>query len=54
MLLSSIMGTVVGLIVIVVQRKGLRHAIPYGPFLAIGALTYLFWGDYLGLRIYSH
>lgn len=51
--ISSMLGSVVGLIIMLVQRKDLKLSVPYGPFLAIGALTYLFWGDYLGLRFYS-
>ncbi len=44
LMLSAMLGSIVGLIVIGIMRKGLRFAIPYGPFLAGGAIFYLFWG----------
>lgn len=52
--LSSVIGSLVGIILLVVFKKGLKFAIPYGPFLALGAIAYLYWGDmilswYLGL-----
>lgn len=51
--ISSLLGSVVGIVIMLVQRRDLKLSVPYGPFLAIGALTYLFWGDYLALRFYS-
>jgi len=47
MLLSSIVGSIVGIAHIIFQGRGLRTAIPFGPFLAIGALITLFFGDVL-------
>lgn len=52
--LSSITGTVVGLAVILLFKKDMKYAIPYGPFIAFAGLCYLFFGDailawYLGL-----
>lgn len=41
--ISSLLGTVVGIGAMVKQRKGGRTVIPYGPFLAIAALLYLFF-----------
>jgi len=51
-LVSSVLGSVVGLILVFAQRKSIKTAIPFGPFLAIGALMFLFWGDYLAVRLY--
>jgi leader peptidase (prepilin peptidase)/N-methyltransferase len=45
--LSSIFGTVCGLTVIVLSNKDMKYAIPYGPFLSIGAIIYLFVGNWL-------
>ena len=39
--LSSILGTLVGLSVIILRRKDPGHAIAYGPFLSISAVLYL-------------
>ncbi len=44
LLMSALLGSVVGIIAIVILRKGMRYAIPYGPFLAGAAVIYLFLG----------
>ena len=43
-LISSFSGTIVGSISILLSNKGFRTRIPFGPFLAFGALVYLFFG----------
>ena len=40
---SSLLGTVAGVGAMIKQRKGGKTVIPYGPFLAIAALLYLFF-----------
>lgn len=52
-IISSFVGSIVGLTMMFFQKKDLKMAIPFGPFLAIGALIFLFWGDSLTLSIYS-
>lgn len=47
LMIASLAGTVVGVGLMVVQRRDSRTAIPFGPFLAIGATCALFWGDAL-------
>ncbi|MDF1554710.1 MAG: prepilin peptidase [Deferrisomatales bacterium] len=42
---SSVVGSVVGISVAVWQRSDLRFEVPYGPFLALGGVLYLFWGQ---------
>ena len=44
-LVSSLMGSVVGVLLMVINKKDSQFAIPFGPFLAFGALVYLFWGQ---------
>jgi len=44
---SSLVGSVVGLTTMALQRKGRHLAIPFGPYLAFGALLYLFFGPWL-------
>jgi leader peptidase (prepilin peptidase)/N-methyltransferase len=51
---SSLLGAVIGLLVIVVRRGGLKYALPYGTFLALAALLASLAGTdilnwYLGL-----
>ena len=41
---SSFIGTLVGLMVMIRMRKGMKLAVPFGPFLAVGAILYLFFG----------
>lgn len=44
---SSLVGTVAGLSIMALQRKGRHLAIPFGPYLAFGALLYIFYGPQL-------
>ena len=53
-LLSSVVGAVVGITLIVVARRGRNIPIPFGPYLAAAGGIALFWGpqltrNYLGL-----
>lgn len=41
---SSAIGTITGLLLMLRQREGMRLAVPFGPFLSIGAVAYLFFG----------
>jgi len=44
---ASAVGTVSGLLIMLKNRKTMRLAIPFGPFLAIGATAYIFLGPQL-------
>ena len=46
-LLSSVVGAVVGITLIVAVKHGRDIPIPFGPYLAGGGLIALFWGNYL-------
>ena len=46
-MLSSVVGAVVGITLIVVARHGRNIPIPFGPYLAGGGLIALFWGPKL-------
>jgi leader peptidase (prepilin peptidase)/N-methyltransferase len=46
-LLSSLVGAVVGITLIVVLKHGRNIPIPFGPYLAGGGLIALFWGHTL-------
>jgi len=45
LVLSSFAGSIIGLAVIVVKRGGMKYALPYGTFLALGALAASIVGD---------
>jgi leader peptidase (prepilin peptidase)/N-methyltransferase len=54
LVLSSIAGSVIGLVVIAIRKGGMKYALPYGTFLALGALVASLAGDaivawYVGL-----
>ncbi|MDS4014680.1 MAG: A24 family peptidase [Candidatus Accumulibacter sp.] len=53
-LLSSLLGAVVGVTLIVVTKRGRNVPIPFGPYLAAAGVVALFWGKpltraYIGL-----
>lgn len=45
LLLASFIGSLVGVVWMVVRGTDSKLAIPFGPFLALGALVALFWGE---------
>lgn len=47
LLVGCLSGSLVGLTLIVLKRLGRREHIPFGPFLVLGAMVSLFWGDAL-------
>ncbi len=49
--LGALLGSVVGLFQIAVQKKSRKSMIPFGPFLATGTLITLFYGNTL-IRLY--
>jgi leader peptidase (prepilin peptidase)/N-methyltransferase len=46
-LLSSFIGSIIGIMLILIKGKDFKYAIPFGPFLALGAVISLFWGEQL-------
>lgn len=53
-LLSSLVGAIVGIALIIVARRGRNVPIPFGPYLAAAGVIALFWGPaitgaYLGM-----
>lgn len=50
LLVSSLLGAVVGVAIILIKGKDMRYAVPFGPFLCAAAVLYLFFGtDLIGL-----
>lgn len=45
--IASITGTIAGVLLMLLARKDLKFALPFGPFLSIGAIAYLFLGPQL-------
>lgn len=46
-LLSSVLGTIIGISLIVVAKRGREVPMPFGPFLALGGIAALFFGQQL-------
>jgi leader peptidase (prepilin peptidase)/N-methyltransferase len=43
--IGSAIGTLIGIILMLRTRRGLKLAIPFGPFLSMGAIIYIFFGS---------
>lgn len=43
--ISSLLGSVIGISLMIAQKKDSKLAIPFGPFLASAAIIYIFFGD---------
>ncbi|ELX12767.1 type 4 prepilin-like proteins leader peptide-processing protein PilD [Janthinobacterium sp. HH01] len=44
-LMSSLVGSVVGIVLMIVNRKGLEYQIPFGPYLAAAGLIAFLYGE---------
>jgi len=44
---GSLFGTIVGIPLMLIKKENTKYAIPFGPFLSLGALIYIFEGDVL-------
>jgi leader peptidase (prepilin peptidase)/N-methyltransferase len=42
-LLGSLIGSIAGIIIMVSKGKDFKYAIPFGPFLSLGAIISLFY-----------
>lgn len=49
-LLSSVVGAVIGIALIVFAKHGREKPIPFGPYLAIAGMIALFWGEQINRR----
>jgi leader peptidase (prepilin peptidase)/N-methyltransferase len=50
---SSLVGSVIGITVMLLQKKDAKLALPFGPFLAFGAVLYIFYGRQI-IQWYLH
>lgn len=44
---ASAVGTLIGMLIMLKTRKTMKLAVPFGPFLAIGGITYILFGPQL-------
>lgn len=55
LLVSSVLGAIVGISVMVIKKQDMKYAVPFGPFLSAAAVAYIFWGDvFMRFLIYRH
>ncbi len=50
-LLSSVVGSIIGITLMILAKRGREIPIPFGPYLALGGIAALFWGPQLA-RLY--
>ena len=43
--LGFLAGSIYGLSLIIIKRRKLKQAIPFGPFISLGSVVSLFWGN---------
>lgn len=46
LLVSSFIGAVVGITVMMAKGRDMKYAVPFGPFLSIAAVAYIFFGTF--------
>jgi len=56
LLISSFAGAAVGITLMIIKGRDMKYAVPFGPFLSLGAVVYLFFGArllnlFLSLRL---
>jgi leader peptidase (prepilin peptidase)/N-methyltransferase len=49
---SSFLGAIVGLTVMLIKGKDMKYAVPFGPFLSMAAVAYIFFGDHFVRMIF--
>ncbi len=47
LMLAAVAGSLVGIVLIALKGKNFKYAVPFGPFLALGALCALLYGESL-------
>jgi len=44
---SSVLGTIIGILLILLKGRDMKYAVPFGPFLSLGALIYIYFGNFI-------
>jgi leader peptidase (prepilin peptidase)/N-methyltransferase len=45
LLFSSSAGAIIGIAAMIINKKDMKYAVPFGPFLSAAAVAYIFWGN---------
>ncbi|MFA4917033.1 MAG: prepilin peptidase [Syntrophales bacterium] len=46
LLFSSLLGASIGVTLMMIKGKDMKYAVPFGPFLSLAAVAYIFFGSY--------
>jgi leader peptidase (prepilin peptidase)/N-methyltransferase len=52
-LISASVGSVIGISLILLWKRARENPIPFGPYLALGGMIYLFWGKPIAAYLYA-
>jgi len=53
LMIAAFTGAAVGVALMIKKNETMKYAVPFGPFLSLGAVLYLFWGkDFLKYILY--
>ena len=50
---ASFLGSIVGILLILIGKKDLTSRLPFGPYLSLSAVCYIFFGEYLIKILYG-
>ena len=53
LMVGAFAGTLAGIVMILIKGKNFKYALPFGPFLSLGAFSALLWGNEI-LYWYTH
>ncbi len=53
LLLSSFLGSLIGLLLIAAHKKDMASRLPFGPYLSAAAICYIFFGEWLLKALYG-
>ena len=53
LLISSFAGAAVGIVIMIAKGRDMKYAVPFVPFLSLGAVAYLFFGPHFYGLLYS-
>lgn len=55
LLFSSLAGAVVGVTIMILHKKDMKYAVPFGPFLSAAAVAYIFLGEsFMNLLLFGY
>lgn len=53
LLVSSFAGALVGVAIMIIKGRDMKYAVPFGPFLSLGAVIHIFFGMHMYSLLYA-